>query len=80
VGVPDPKSGEAVKLFVVKKDERLTEAEVIEHCRQHLTGYKVPSQVEFRAELPKSNVGKILRRELRELYGQRQEGHPAAPV
>jgi long-chain acyl-CoA synthetase len=66
VGVPDPKSGEAVKLFVVKKDELLTEAEVIEHCRLHLTGYKVPSQVEFRAELPKTNVGKILRRELRD--------------
>jgi long-chain acyl-CoA synthetase len=66
VGVPDRKSGEAVKLFVVKKDEGLTAAAVIEHCRQHLTGYKVPSQVEFRAELPKSNVGKILRRELRD--------------
>jgi long-chain acyl-CoA synthetase len=66
VGVPDKKSGEAVKLFVVKKDERVTEAEVLEHCREHLTGYKVPSQIEFRKELPKTNVGKILRRELRD--------------
>ncbi len=66
VGVPNKKSGEAVKLFVVKKDERLTAAQVLEHCREHLTGYKVPSEVEFRADLPKTNVGKILRRELRD--------------
>ena len=66
VGVPDPKSGEAVKLFVVRKDSTLTEASVVAHCREHLTGYKCPRDVEFRHELPKSNVGKILRRELRD--------------
>lgn len=66
VGVPDAKSGEVVKVFIVKKDESLKEKEVIEYCREHLTGYKVPKQVEFRKELPKTNVGKILRRKLRE--------------
>jgi long-chain acyl-CoA synthetase len=66
VGVPDTKSGEAVKLFVVKKDANLTADDVLRHCREHLTGYKMPRDVEFRAELPKSNVGKILRRELRD--------------
>jgi long-chain acyl-CoA synthetase len=66
VGVLDDKSGEAVKLFVVKKDPDLTEASVLEHCRAHLTGYKVPRQIVFRTELPKTNVGKILRRELRD--------------
>ncbi len=66
VGVPDKKSGEAVRLFVVKKDAKLTAEEVLEHCRHHLTAYKVPRDVEFRVELPKSNVGKILRRELRD--------------
>ncbi len=66
VGVPDERSGEVVKLFVVKKDNSLSEKEVIEHCRQGLTGYKVPKFVEFRKELPKTNVGKILRRKLRE--------------
>jgi len=66
VGMPDVKSGEAVKLFVVKRDPTLTEAQVIEHCRARLTGYKVPRQVVFRADLPKTNVGKILRRELRD--------------
>jgi long-chain acyl-CoA synthetase len=66
VGVPDAKSGEAVKLFVVKKDEALTADDVLKHCRIHLTGYKMPRDVEFRKELPKSNVGKILRRELRD--------------
>lgn len=65
VGVPNEASGEVVKLFIVKKDASLTEREVIQHCRQHLTGYKVPKLVEFRTELPKTNVGKILRRELR---------------
>lgn len=65
VGVPSESSGEAVKIFIVKKDASLTEQEIIEHCRHHLTGYKVPKQVEFRSELPKTNVGKILRRELR---------------
>jgi long-chain acyl-CoA synthetase len=66
IGVPDEKSGEAVKVFVVKKDPSLSEAEVIQHCKQHLTGYKVPRKVEFRDELPKTNIGKILRRALRE--------------
>ncbi|HMV04249.1 MAG TPA: long-chain-fatty-acid--CoA ligase FadD [Accumulibacter sp.] len=66
VGVPHEKSGEAVKIFVVKKDAALTAEALIAHCREHLTGYKVPSQVEFRSELPKTNVGKILRRELRD--------------
>jgi long-chain acyl-CoA synthetase len=66
VGVPDQHSGEAVKLFVVKKDPALTDADVFAYCKQQLTGYKRPKIVEFRAELPKSNVGKILRRELRD--------------
>ncbi len=66
VGVPHPDSGEQVKLFVVKKDESLTDKELISHCRQHLTGYKVPKHVSFITEMPKSNVGKILRRELRD--------------
>ena len=66
IGAPDEKSGEAVKLFVVKKDSSLTAAALLEHCRAHLTGYKCPREVEFRDELPKSNVGKILRRQLRD--------------
>ena len=66
IGVPDAKSGEAVKLFVVRKDENLTVDALLAHCRTYLTGYKCPREVEFRAELPKSNVGKILRRELRD--------------
>ncbi len=66
VGVPNELSGELVKVFVVKNDKSLTEQDIITHCRQHLTGYKVPKLVEFREELPKSNVGKILRRELRD--------------
>lgn len=65
IGVPDEKSGEAVKLFIVKKDESLTTEEVIKYCREQLTSYKVPRQVVFRKELPKSNVGKILRKDLR---------------
>jgi long-chain acyl-CoA synthetase len=66
IGVPSEKSGEAVKIFVVKKDPGLTAEALIAHCRQNLTSYKVPGQVEFRTDLPKSNVGKILRRELRD--------------
>jgi long-chain acyl-CoA synthetase len=67
VGVSDAKSGEIVKVFVVKKDAALTEEAVLEHCKKHLTGYKVPRIVEFRTEpLPKSNIGKILRRQLRD--------------
>jgi long-chain acyl-CoA synthetase len=66
VGVPDEKSGEAVKIVVVKKDPNLTKEQIIEHCKANLTGYKVPRVVEFRTELPKTPVGKILRRELRD--------------
>jgi long-chain acyl-CoA synthetase len=66
VGVPDEHSGEAVKLFIVKKDPALTEEAVREFCKAQLTGYKRPRHIEFRSELPKTNVGKILRRELRE--------------
>ncbi len=66
VGVPDKNSGEAVKLFIVKKDPKLTEADVAKFCTEQLTGYKKPKYIEFRAELPKTNVGKILRRELRD--------------
>lgn len=65
VGVPDEKSGELVKVFIVKKDPSLTEQEVIDFSRGELTGYKVPRFVEFRTELPKTNIGKILRRALR---------------
>jgi long-chain acyl-CoA synthetase len=66
VGVPDEKSGEAVKVVIVKKDPNLTAEQVKAHSRENLTGYKQPKIVEFRAELPKTNVGKILRRELRD--------------
>ena len=66
VGVPDKNSGEAVKVFVVRKDPALSERDVMDWCTQHLTGYKRPKIVEFRPELPKTNVGKILRRELRD--------------
>lgn len=66
IGQPDEKSGEVVKVFIVKKDPSLTTEEVIAHCRENLTNYKVPRYVEFRTELPKTNVGKILRRELRD--------------
>ncbi|MGB5291107.1 MAG: AMP-binding protein [Lysobacterales bacterium] len=66
VGVPDEKSGEVVSLFIVKKDPTLTEEDVKAFCKENLTGYKCPRYIEFRDELPKSNVGKILRRELRD--------------
>jgi len=66
IGIADPRSGEAVKLFVVKKDPNLTEADLVAYCHTRLTPYKVPRLVEFRTELPKTNVGKILRRQLRE--------------
>jgi long-chain acyl-CoA synthetase len=65
IGVPNGPSGEVVKLYVIRKDPNLTEADVIAHCRKLLTGYKVPKYVEFREDLPRSNVGKILRKELR---------------
>ena len=66
VGVADERSGEVVKIFVVRKNDTLTEQDIIDHCRENLTGYKRPKMVEFRDELPKTNVGKILRRELRD--------------
>jgi long-chain acyl-CoA synthetase len=65
IGEPDEKCGEIVKAVIVKKDQSLTEKDVIKYCKESLTGYKVPKIVEFRSELPKTNVGKILRRELR---------------
>ena len=66
IGIPDERSGEAVKIFAVRKDESVTEQDIIDHCRKNLTGYKRPRVIEFRDELPKTNVGKILRRELRD--------------
>ena len=66
IGVPDKKSTEAVKVYIVKADESLTEEEVRNHCEEHLTGYKRPKYIEFTDDLPKSNVGKILRRILKE--------------
>ncbi|NHZ83522.1 long-chain-fatty-acid--CoA ligase [Massilia sp. CCM 8695] len=66
IGVPDHNSGEAVKLFVVRKDPNLTAEDLLEFCKEQLTAYKKPKYIEFRTELPKTNVGKILRRELRE--------------
>ena len=75
IGVPDEHTGETVKLFVVRKDPSLTSEQLMDYCRQQLTGYKRPKQIEFRSDLPKTNVGKILRRELR---GQKKpELHPA---
>ena len=65
IGVPDTKTNEAVKLFIVKKDQSLTAEEIIAYCRENLTNYKIPRHVEFRTDLPKTNVGKILRKELR---------------
>ena len=65
IGIPDEKQGEAIKVFVVKNDPTLSEEDVGKYCRQNLTGYKVPKYIEFRDDLPKTNVGKILRRELR---------------
>jgi long-chain acyl-CoA synthetase len=65
IGVPDEKAGEAIKLFIIKKDANLSEEDVKAYCRQNLTGYKMPKYIVFRDDLPKTNVGKILRRELR---------------
>jgi long-chain acyl-CoA synthetase len=78
VGVPAGQSGEAVKLFVVRKDAALTARQLIEYCRQNLTPYKVPHYVEFMDELPKSNVGKVLRRELKERAAAAPAQSPAA--
>jgi long-chain acyl-CoA synthetase len=66
VGVPDADAGEVVKLYVVKKDPALTDADIFSFCKEQLTGYKRPKIIEFRSELPKTNVGKILRRALRD--------------
>ena len=65
VGIPDERSGESVKLFVVRTDPSLSAEAVLEHCRANMTRYKVPREIEFRDDLPKTNVGKILRRALR---------------
>lgn len=65
IGIPDDKSGEAVKVFIVKKERSLNESEILDYCKQYLTNYKVPKFVEFRESLPKTNVGKVLRRELK---------------
>ncbi|MEY3645102.1 MAG: hypothetical protein RLZZ207_1800, partial [Bacteroidota bacterium] len=65
---PDPKSTEKVVAYVVKKDQSLSEEKVIEHCKEFLTNYKVPKEVYFTEELPKSNVGKILRRKIKEAH------------
>ncbi|WP_257167347.1 long-chain fatty acid--CoA ligase [Bradyrhizobium sp. SRS-191] len=73
IGLPDEKTGEVVKAFVVKKDPNLTPEDILKHCHEQLTNYKVPKQIEFRTELPKTNVGKILRRELRD-----EKKNPAA--
>jgi long-chain acyl-CoA synthetase len=81
IGVPDARSGEAVKAVVVRKDPALTERELLEHCKQHLTGYKVPHFIEFRAEpLPKTNIGKILRRALRDASPTRTVQVASPPV
>jgi long-chain acyl-CoA synthetase len=66
IGIPDAKSGEVIKVFVVKRDQSLTEQELLKYCHENLTNYKVPKKIEFRTELPKTNVGKILRRALKE--------------
>jgi len=69
-GVPDSASGQAVRVAVVKKDPALTSQDVIRYCREHLTAYKIPRSVEFRDELPKSPIGKVLRRVLSEMSNQ----------
>ncbi len=66
IGIPDERSGESVKIFVVRKDDSVTEKEILDYCKKHLTGYKRPRHIEFRDDLPKTNVGKILRRALRD--------------
>jgi long-chain acyl-CoA synthetase len=78
VGVPDPNSTEVVKLFIVKRDPALTEEQVMAYARENLTGYKRPRHIEFRSELPKTNVGKILRRTLRDEEMAKQELKKAA--
>jgi long-chain acyl-CoA synthetase len=68
IGMPDPKSTEKVVAYVVKKDQALTEETIIAHCKEFLTNYKVPKEVFFTDELPKTNVGKILRRKIKEAH------------
>jgi len=74
VAAPDEHSGEKVRVVIVRKDPALTKEQVIAHCKQHLTGYKVPKIVEFWKEMPKTNVGKVLRREVKNAPLQPQEG------
>jgi long-chain acyl-CoA synthetase len=74
VGVPDPVTGEAVKAFIIPKDAGLTPESLVQFCRQSLTNYKIPKQIEFRTELPKSPIGKILRRELRPISAEQTGG------
>ena len=79
IGAPDERSGEVVRIVVVRKDPALTAEDLVTHCRQHLTGYKVPKLVEFREEpLPKTNIGKVLRRVLRDELAARKPAPPAA--
>jgi long-chain acyl-CoA synthetase len=66
IGIPDEKSGEIVKLYVVRNNESVTAEDIKGFCRKNLTGYKIPKEIEFRDDLPKTNVGKILRRALRD--------------
>jgi long-chain acyl-CoA synthetase len=66
IGLPNKRTGESVKIYVVKSNPSLTESEVLKYCKDNLTGYKIPKAIEFISELPKSNVGKVLRRALRE--------------
>ena len=73
IGIPSEKSGEVVKLYVSKKDKSLTVKELTQYCRENLTNYKVPKEIEFIKEMPKTNVGKILRRALREMENQSTE-------
>jgi long-chain acyl-CoA synthetase len=79
IGVPDPRSGEIVKVFAVRTNDAITEQMVLDYCRENLTGYKRPKHVEFREELPKTNVGKILRRELRDEEIDRQKAAATSP-
>jgi long-chain acyl-CoA synthetase len=76
IGVPDGHSGEAVMLFVVRRDPKLTSEELLKYCRENLTGYKRPRYIEFRDSLPHTNVGKVLRKDLR-AEAMKERGHPA---
>jgi long-chain acyl-CoA synthetase len=84
IGVPAAASGEAVMLFVVRRESSLTAEELKAHCRRYLTGYKVPRFIEFREELPKTDLGKVLRRVLRdevtEMRGSKRPGYLGAPL